>query len=228
MIRLILWDIDGTLLRTDGLGRRATRLALEHVYGTSGAVMTHHFGGKPDLRTLREILLPEGIPDQTILDLLPDYMQSMREIMSALAPEHTVRALPNGVELARGLHDSTTMIQGIVTGNVQTIVPVKLGLAGYQMHWFSVGAYGNESENRADLPVNAIERAQTLHQCTLAPHEVLIVGDTVMDVHAARANQLPVCIVRTGYESAEALEASYPDFIIDDLTTFEVVLRHFS
>ncbi|MGV2437734.1 MAG UNVERIFIED_CONTAM: hypothetical protein LVT10_24865 [Anaerolineae bacterium] len=81
-----------------------------------------------------EILLPEGIPDQTILDLLPDYMQSMREIMSALAPEHTVRALPNGVELARGLHDSTTMIQGIVTGNVQTIVPVKLGLAGYQMH----------------------------------------------------------------------------------------------
>ncbi|MGV2437733.1 MAG UNVERIFIED_CONTAM: HAD hydrolase-like protein [Anaerolineae bacterium] len=49
-----------------------------------------------------------------------------------------------------------------------------------------------------------------------------------MDVHAARANQLPVCIVRTGYESAEALEASHPDFIIDDLTTFEVVLRHFS
>ncbi len=226
MIRLILWDIDGTLIHTDGLGRRTTRLALEHVYGTAGAVMTHHFGGKPDLRTLREILLPEGIPDQTILDLLPNYMLSVRDIMSAIAAEHVVEALPNGIELVRGLHESDIVMQGIVTGNVQTIAPVKLGVAGYEMHWFRVGAYGNESENRADLPAKAIKRAQAISRNTFAPHEVLIVGDTVMDVHAARANQLPVCIVRTGYESAEAIEASQPDFIIDDLTTFEAVLRH--
>lgn len=227
MIRLILWDIDGTLIRTDGLGRRATCLALEQVYGTAGAVMTHHFGGKPDLRTLRELLLPEGITEQTIFDLLPQYMEAVSSIMSAIAPDHNVRALPNGVELVRGLHQSASVVQGIVTGNVQTIAPVKLGVAGYDMAWFSVGAYGNESENRADLPIKAIERASVLHQSDFAPHEVLIVGDTVMDVHAARANHLPVCIVRTGYETEEAIVASQPDFILDDLTSFETVLRHF-
>lgn len=228
MIRLILWDIDGTLIRTDGLGRRATRLALEQVYGTGGAVMTHHFGGKPDLRTLRELLLPEGIAEQTILDLLPQYMQAVSEIMSAIAPDHNVRALPNGVELVCGLHHSANVAQGIVTGNVQSIAPVKLEAAGYDMTWFSVGAYGNESEHRADLPMKAIKRAQILHQYDFAPHEVLIVGDTVMDVQAARANHLPVCIVRTGYEAEEAIVASQPDFILDDLTTFETVLRHFN
>lgn len=220
MYEVILWDIDGTLLMGGGVGRIATREALEAVFGTSDGLETHHFGGKTDWQTLLELMPPQGFSTEEIARRLPTYSAAIAQAMQRHIDAYDVRALPAALEITAQLHAHPRILQGIVTGNVQPNVPIKLRAAGFDPQWFPFGAYGDEHANRNALPPLAVQRAAQLNGGSISSERVLVVGDTLKDIEAARANGMAVCAVRTGFESDEVLRAAQPEYLLDDLTQF--------
>ncbi len=220
-IQLILWDIDGTLLMPKGVGREATRLAMLEVFKTDAGLATHYFGGKTDWRTLLDLLPAQGFTETAIQESLPAYAQSVAQHMSRIIVDYSVEQCPGAHALVTELHRMGHPLQALVTGNTASIAPIKLRAAGFDPDWFVVGAYGNESPNRNDLPPLAVARAEKLSGRKIAPEQVIVIGDTPADVACARALGAVAVGVRTGYATSptELIEAK-PDYLLNDLTTF--------
>jgi phosphoglycolate phosphatase len=222
--RLILFDIDGTLVLTQGAGREATRLAMLDVFGTSANIETHHFGGKTDWQTLVELLAPLGITYDDVKRAMPDYNRVMGAHLERIIGQYSVMACTGTLELVDYLHQHSSALLGLVTGNVSNAAPVKLRAANFDMSHFPVGAYGDDAMNRDDLPILALTRAQRHYGHPIEPEQVVVVGDTPADVQCARALGAVAVGVMTGFATREAMEAAQPDYLLDDLTTFTAVL----
>src|SRR4051794_24494883 len=139
-MRLILFDIDGTLVWTRGAGREATRLAMTEVFGTCGALAAHQFGGKTDFQTLMELLHETGVSYDEIERMMPTYNVAMGRALSGIIGQYAVEACPGSLELVESLSRRSDVGLGIVTGNVSNSAPVKLRAAGFNPAWFAVGA----------------------------------------------------------------------------------------
>jgi len=222
--RLILFDIDGTLLRTKGLGRHATAAAMTEVFGTASTVETHHFGGKTDWYTLTVLLANHGYDAHSIGLRMADFVEAMGRHMNRLLPAYPATPLPAALSAVNRLRADENTVLGLVTGNAPTSAEVKLRGAGFDINWFVVGAFGSESVDRNDLPKKALARAHAHCDCKIAHEDIIIIGDTAMDVAAARAVNGVAIAVRTGYEDPAVLEAAAPDYLLDDLTTLFDVL----
>lgn len=216
----ILWDIDGTLLTGRGLGRESTRRAMLDVFGVTGDLENHHFGGKTDFQTLLLLLEPHGYTYADVASHMERFAQSISSHMAQLAPQFDVVSISGAPELLDALTQRNGLLHGIVTGNVAPSAPVKLAAAGYDPALFTFGAYGHESPNRNDLPPRAIARASALAGRAIDPARVLVIGDTRLDILAARAAGAQVCAVTTGSDTRAALAAEEPDYLLDSLTQF--------
>lgn len=224
MTRLILFDIDGTLLRTKGAGREATRRAMLEVFGTASRIDSHHFGGKTDWYTLVEQLTEHGYTPEQVGARMGDFEEAMGRHLSETIQTRGAKALPNALALVNQLRDDPRYMLGIVTGNTQASANVKLRSAGFDPAWFEVGAYGTESMDRNDLPRFAIERAVALRQKPFTPDAVIVIGDTLADIACARAVGAMAVAVCTGFEDRYLLIDAKPDHLLDDLTTFLDIL----
>lgn len=220
-MKLVLFDIDGTLLVTRGLGREATRRAMCDVFGTDEGVAQFVFGGKTDWGILVELLGQKGHTRASIGERLADYAHAMaRHTRALLASFPPIEACAGGLELARQLDARADVLVGLVTGNLWTTAPIKLAAAGYDTDWFKIGAYGDESPDRNDLPPIALDRARAYSGWDLRPQDVIIIGDTPADVACARALGAVAVAVGTGFSERDALLASAPDYFCEDLTHF--------
>lgn len=222
---LILFDIDGTLLRGKGLGKPVTENAIRETFGVEISLDGHWFGGKTDWFSLIELLTPAGITADEIEAKLPAYLEIKRRWMANLIVQIPTWALPGALETVAALRDQNAHTLGILTGNVQTTALLKLEAVGFDPAWFPVGAYGHEAISRNDLPPLAMDRAHQVTGRRFAPHEVMIVGDTVADIDCARAHGLRVTAVTTGFQPRNDLEAAEPDFLIDMLTELLDILE---
>lgn len=217
--RLILWDIDGTLLHTKGAGRRSTYEAMIEIFGTASTLETHIFGGKTDWQTLAELLADHGFTAQDIGHAMPRYEEAIARHLRACIDPAQSAACPGALEAVTTLRaDTHHTLQGIVTGNCASTAPIKLESAGFDPVWFPVGAFGSEAIARDDLPALALERANAYSGWGLRPSEVTIIGDTVADIDCARALGARAIAVATGHSTRDALEAARPDHLLDDLT----------
>lgn len=225
-MRLILFDIDGTLLLPKGVGREATRRAMLEVFGTSGDINGHHFGGKTDWQTLCELLAAHGYNEARIGQQMPAYEQAAARHMAQIIGDFPVQPCPGALEAVAELRRRGLPL-GLLTGNVSSIAPVKLRAAGFDPAWFVVGAYGSEAADRNQLAFLALERARHWLQRPIAPEQVVIVGDTPADVACARALGAQAVAVLTGFSSREVLSAAAPDALLDDLTEFFKVVPLF-
>ncbi|MFW5748990.1 MAG: HAD family hydrolase [Chloroflexota bacterium] len=222
--RLILFDIDGTLLRTEGAGRASTRDAMLEVFGTASTIDSHHFGGKTDWFTLATLLADHGHTEETVGAQMEAFIAAMGRHMAVHIRTSPARPLPGALQAVDRLRADPAVLLGIVTGNAPSSAQIKLESAGFHMEWFPVSAFGTESVNRNDLPRLALERAQAYSGVHLAPEQVTVIGDTVMDVEAARANAMRVIAVRTGFEDQMLLTDAQPDHLLDDLSSLFSVL----
>jgi phosphoglycolate phosphatase len=222
--RLVLFDIDGTLLRTQGAGRVSTRQAMLEVFGTAAGIDAHDFGGKTDWSTLADLLAPHGVDAAAIGRQMPYYEQVVARHLEDIIDKHIVEACPGALEVVQALRADQDTVLGLLTGNVSTTAPIKLRAAGFDPDWFAVGAYGSEAVSRNDLPPLALERAIVHSGQSLTPDDVVIIGDTPADVDCARALGASAVAVLTGFSTAEALHAANPDHLLDDLTTLLAVL----
>lgn len=221
MIRkLLLFDIDGTLLHSKGASREAKALAMEEVFGTAGNVRTHAFGGKTDWQILREVLEPHGVTGLQIGQKMPLFERVFADNMAKIIGNFDVQALPGSKELLAYLEQRDDILLGLVTGNTSRTAPVKLKAAGFDPAMFKVGAFGSEADDRNELPKLAMDRTIAIARHEIVGSDVIIIGDTVKDVLAARAIGGVAVTVFTGFEERQKLIDSKPDYMLDDLTSF--------
>lgn len=218
--KLLLFDIDGTLLHSNGATRAAKQKAMEDVFGISGNVLQHPFGGKTDWQILNEILLPLGYAPLEIGRKMPHFERVFAMHLDRVIGNFNVEALPGSHQLIASLRKNKTIMLGLVTGNTSATSPIKLRAAGFDPEHFVVGAFGNESDDRNILPRIALDRAAQLAGYPIAPENAIIIGDTPADVACARAVGAQAVTVFTGHADEQAVRAAKPDVLLDDLTQF--------
>ncbi len=204
-VKLVCFDIDGTLIWTDGAGRRAIHRALVDVLGTAGPIETFRFDGRTD----GEIVLRLGeaagrAMDDAVVDrVLRRYVDCLAEEIAK--PGHHTRVYPGVFELLAALEARRDCVIGLVTGNVRDGARLKLGSAGLEFGRFRVGGFGSDSHVRADLPEVARRRASEALGTELAGPDVVIIGDTPADMACGRGIGARAVGVGTAFYTAEQL-----------------------
>jgi phosphoglycolate phosphatase len=226
MKRLVLFDIDGTLLTADGAPRRAFHRAMMEVYGTTGPIATHHFDGKTDPQIARELLTLAGLPAAAVTNGLPALWSTyLRELSTELAlPSHRTTVLPGvfGVLDALASRPDEAVL-GLLTGNIREGAALKLGSARIR-HDFRVGAFGSDAERRDELPPLAVERARDVTGVVFDRDDVVIIGDTPSDVTCGRGIGARAVGVATGRYAPAELRAAGAMAVFQDLTDTAAVL----
>lgn len=221
----MLFDIDGTLLDTDGAGREALRAALLDVYGETGPIEGFDFHGRTDPAIVRGLLRGAGREDAWIEGRLGTlwrvYYARLDEELARRAGR--VRPFPGVLDLLECLEGEREFAPGLVTGNMEPGAARKLSSAGLDGR-FVFGAYGSDSERREELPPLARRRAEAWYGERFRLEEAVIVGDTPEDIRCARACGARVIAVATGRHRPEELEAHNPDELFPNLADADAVL----
>jgi phosphoglycolate phosphatase len=223
--RLVLFDIDGTLLTTDGVAPRAFRYALEHVFGTSGPQRGYSFAGKTDPQIARDLLHLGGVPEQLQRERLPEvWLHYTAELQRQITSEPP-RVYPGVREVVDHLHDEPDAILGLLTGNLRDGARIKLEHAGFPFERFSVGAFGSDHAERRELPALAVARAEERFGRRFHGKSVVIIGDTPLDVACGEHLGVRTIAVATGTYSEDDLRACGPDYLFGDLGDIARVLE---
>ena len=215
--RLVLFDIDGTLLLSRGIGREAKRRAMLERFGSVGALDEIVFGGKTDWRILAELLAPLGFTPADIGREMPAYERVMARHMRQIQADYDAQALPHALDVVRDFRDNPDVTIGLVTGNTSMTAAIKLEMAGFQRDWFAVGAFGSEAMAREDLTRLAKQRGSIRANHAFQDAEVIVIGDTPDDIAAARAINAVAVAISTGYVPREDLIRCQPDALLDEL-----------
>src|SRR6266480_2958431 len=228
-MKLVLFDIDGTLLWTDGAGRRAIHRALLDETGTAGPIETYRFDGKTDPQIVRELLALAGHPaaeDVGRIDAVcRRYVEHLRSELAS--PAQTTKLMPGTRELLAALEPHEVgqrALVGLLTGNVAPGAALKLRSAGLDPARFRVGAYGSDSARRADLPAVAARRAAEVTHCRFAGADVIVIGDTPDDVACGRPIGARSVAVATGSYDVAALRAAGAAYVFATLADTAAVL----
>lgn len=217
-MRLFLFDVDGTLVTARGAGRRAVIRALRAVYGATGAAETYDFRGKTDPRIVSDLMGEAGLsPEEIALGLPAFYARYTEELSAEIGGGQQVALMPGIAELVRRLSDDPGAVLGLLTGNIEAGARIKLAPTGL-WPYFRLGAYGSDDADRFRLPAVALQRAQALLRRPIPPGEVLVIGDTPLDIDCARAFGAVAVAVTTGQHGVEELAACHPDFLFPDLS----------
>jgi phosphoglycolate phosphatase-like HAD superfamily hydrolase len=223
MRRLILFDIDGTLV-SGGPAKYAFETAMVETYGTAGDVAGLSFSGKTDPQIARELLTGAGFDHRAVDEALPMLWERYLAYLDAGLGERPMRVLAGAIDLIETLASVEDVAVGLVTGNIAGGARLKLASAGLWER-FAIGGYGSDSEERDLLPGIALERARKHWCATLAAEHAVIVGDTPRDVKCARAGGTRVLAVATGRFSAAELAAAGADHVVEDFTATERVVE---
>src|SRR5215218_5473914 len=229
-MRILLWDIDGTLIRSVKTGgyKEYTIPVLEEVFGTSGRLADLHVSGMTDLQIVFEALNDAGISQEEIL--------ARADVLVSRLTEEARRVTGNGVkffELLPGVRETLEALaahprygSALVTGNIKPMAELKMELVGLEEFFTLPGAFGDESHNRRDLPARAAERIRKHLQMELAPEQFIVIGDTPNDIDCARHFGARAVAVGTGrfYSTEEILECK-PDALVPDLSDVDLVLE---
>jgi phosphoglycolate phosphatase-like HAD superfamily hydrolase len=221
--RLVLFDIDGTLVR-GGPAKDAFEQAMLEVYGTAGPIEQHDFSGKTDPQIARELLHRAGFEDERIDEALPRLWQGYLGRLQARLVDRPMEILPGVAPLLDALEKVGDAALGLLTGNIIDGARLKLGSVGLDGR-FAVGGYGSDHEVRNELPAIAIRRARQTWQAAFEPDQVVVVGDTPRDVECGKAEGTRTVAVATGRHSFDALEATNADHTLYDFTDTNAVLE---
>ena len=217
--RLYLFDIDGTLLNSGGAGSAAMRAAFERVYGVEDGFATVEFSGRSDLAIITDALEAIGVRGDDLPEGVRRFKRAYYRALPLTMVERKGRVLPGVNRLLDDLSEDAGATLMLGTGNFRTSAGIKLrhfGIEGY----FRGGGFGDRTGHRPTLVGQGIRAANRL----AGKHgTVFVIGDTVHDVTAAKANNAVAVAVATGVASRADLEAAGADVVLD---TLEEAMRH--
>lgn len=225
-MKLVLFDIDGTILWTSGAGRRAMEASLVTHFGHSGPP-TYRYDGKTDIQIVRESMREAGVDDATIDARLPSVLEEYLERLDREleAPHTQMKRYVGVLELLEALETREDRVIGLLTGNLVEGAARKLRAVGVAPERFRLGAYGSDHEHRHELPAIAVRRAHVELGLAFEGHRVVIIGDTPADIHCGRGIGARAIAVATGHYSVEDLAAHDPAAVLADLGDTAAVMQ---
>jgi phosphoglycolate phosphatase len=225
-VKLVLFDIDGTILWSDGAGRRAMQRALMTAFGTSGNA-GYRYDGKTDRQIVRDLMRAEGhadaLIDERMETLLADYVTGLHEELQSGAT--VVRRFDGVIELLAALETRDDRRVGLLTGNIEVGAHAKLRAVGIDPTRFAVNAYGSDHEIRGELPGIAQRRARERLGLEVSGDAIVIIGDTPADIDCTRAIGARAIAVATGRYDVDELARHAPAAVFADLTDTGAVMR---
>ena len=226
-MKLVLFDIDGTLLWTDGAGRSAIRTALLAELGSTGPIEGFRFDGKTDPQIVRELLRAFGNPHaesgahvQAVCDRYVEMLEG--ELASG---KRTPHVFPGVWELLDLIERRDDAVLGLLTGNLAAGARLKLASVGMEFDRFRVGAFGSDAAERGELPAIAAARAAELVGEPPTGEDIVIIGDTPADVTWGAGVGARAIAVATGSYGVAELAAAGAYAVFEDLLDTEGVLE---
>lgn len=212
---MYLFDIDGTLLLSGGVGTRSINQIFFEKFGVSGVMDSVSPSGKTDAVIFQECAskgLSRELSRAEFEELLEAYIPLME---AGLQVSEGFHLMPHVQPCIDFLSEQQEFL-GIATGNVEAAALAKLSRAGLRSH-FQFGGYASDSPIRSELVAKAMERGRAMALGPVAADEFVVVGDTIYDIEAARACGARVLAVATGHVSLEKLAAAQPDAVFESL-----------
>jgi phosphoglycolate phosphatase len=225
-MRLVLFDIDGTLLLTGGAGMRAFAAALKQIFGLSVDYRAIRPDGKTDPLIAREMLKHFGQENrwsrQSEDELFSAYLSNLKDEMNKARESGLINVLPGVTGLLELLAEQPDFFLGLVTGNLEEGARIKLEMAGLSQY-FRFGGYGSDSEDRTTLIKDSIRRGTKL--IAPAPMEgAFVLGDTPLDIiHGHQAGACAIAVASAGFSLAD-LEPYKPDLLVPSLTPADLII----
>jgi len=224
-MRLVLFDIDGTLLNSAGMGRASMQRALGMIFGSPGNP-SYRYDGKTDKQIVRDVMRMEGHADGQIDsrmdDLIELYLEGLRA--GAKSGKFNVRPLDGIPEILDALEARNDVVLGLLTGNVEPGARIKLQAAGIDPERFRVNAFGSDHEHRPELPAIAQRRAGEHLGLELAGDRLVVIGDTPADIECGRSLGARAIGVASGHYTVEQLRQHNPYAVFPSLANTAEVL----
>jgi phosphoglycolate phosphatase-like HAD superfamily hydrolase len=218
---VLLFDIDGTLVLTGGAGGRAMTRAFEELYGVGNAFEGVPFNGRTDAWILSRAAAAHGIDTEAIARFKPLYLDYLAEELHRPGPRKGV--MPGVGRLLDELSRRDDVYLALLTGNFERGACLKLEYFDL-WRYFTCGAFGDTTHDRNGLLAQALARIEVCGGPQVAPADVVIIGDTPLDVGVAIAGGARSMAVATGSHTTDELRASGADVVFQDLSDLEAVL----
>ena len=223
--KLLLFDIDGTLLTSGGAGERALRLGFRDRFGIDDDLSSIEIAGRTDSGIVREMLAAHRLPatPENIAAFLDGYLHHLAQEI----PRTPGRLLPGILPLLDALQPRADIVLALLTGNLARGAEIKLRHYGV-WHYFEFGAFADDHHDRNQLGPFAQARARAQRGIEFPPERIFVLGDTPHDtphdIACARAIGAKAIAIATGRFSQADLAAQTPDFLFEDLGDLDAVL----
>jgi len=233
-LRVLLWDIDGTLIRSRRTGafKEYTIPVLESVFGTAGRLRELSVSGMTDLQIVAESLRDEGFTPGEIRARLRElsalYLAALERAAGVAGGPPLFEVLPGVREVLAAAQAHPRYFSALLTGNIEPAARLKMRLVGLSDFFALPGAFGDDSPDRRDLPALARERINRHLGLSLLPAQFIVIGDTPNDIACARHFGARAVGVGTGrVNNIETLRAHAPDALLPDLSDTQAVIETF-
>ncbi|MCC6580079.1 MAG: haloacid dehalogenase-like hydrolase [Phycisphaeraceae bacterium] len=222
--KLLLFDIDGTLLRSGGAGMRAMSIVAERLYGPGFTWDGIKPGGNLDPLIFAAAAKANRIDggEASHARFRDEYLRQLPIELKAAGS--AVQAMPGVHDLLTALRPRRHAVMGLLTGNYTEAVPIKLSAIGVETSWFTLTSFGDEAPTRRDMVALALDRWSKQRGHKVDPRHVAVIGDTLRDIDCAQAHGCVAMAVATGPVSYNDLAAAKPDVLMRDFTDPSPVL----
>jgi len=219
--RLLLFDIDGTIIVSGGAGEAALQDAMLDRFGVEEDLKTITLAGATDGLIARLMLEKHGFEASTenIASLLDSYLHFLHKRL----PQHNGRVLPGLVTLLDALRERTDCVLALLTGNLSRGAEIKLSHYG-MWDYFQFGAFADDHHDRNQLGPFAQARAIEKHGEEFPSENIYVIGDTPKDIACGKAFGAKTVAIATGNYTADDLRLHQPDFLFEDLSNTEAVI----
>lgn len=220
--RLLLFDIDGTLITSGGAGERALRDAMASRFGVEEDLKGIILAGATDAKIAIALLEKHNLEPSlaNVAALLDEYLGHLESRM----PRHNGRVLPGMTDLLEALTKRPEAVLALLTGNVARGAQIKLTHYGV-WHHFEFGAFADDHPDRNELGKFARARALERHGIEFSPEKIFVIGDTPRDIECGRAIGAKTVAIATGHYSFDELASHAPDFLFADFSDTDRVLE---
>lgn len=224
IIKAVLFDVDGTILRSHGAGKQSMMEAASQVFSTTGEMETFNFQGKTDPFILYRSLEMEGFSPEEIDLAIPRFKELYFKILEYNLKNLGAELLPGLMDVLNALDMEPSIICGLLTGNFRGGAMRKLDYFGL-FNRFSVGVYGDDTWDRNQMPLIASNRIRDDLGEEVLSSDITIIGDTIYDIECGREFGAKTIAVATGWTDADELKSHNPDFFFHDLSDTNAVMN---
>jgi phosphoglycolate phosphatase len=221
---LVLFDIDGTLMRSQGVGVSAMQMAFDTLYPGRGLRMEGvPVAGRLDTLIWGDVMRGGGLEPTPADEVL--FRERYKAFLTERLGTAMVRRMPGVLELVDRLHNADRSVVGLLTGNWKDTGLLKIATAGFNLGHFRLGAFAGDGPDRRSLPPVAMRRYEELVGHAPLPERTVIIGDTPLDVDCAHHNGCRVIAVATGDFTVEELQATGADLVVETLEDAAAIER---